>query len=139
MYVVIVITIDVMDVSSENQDNIRDDIYKLPLDANGNNLTERMQKLGEKKSRAGGEERNEKNDWNAQKRPTRAIQTANRVDIFSKIAPENSIHCPLEVNQNKTASSEVVSTTPKCGSCYGARDNLLVCLVVKTKEMFQLL
>ena len=60
MYVVIVITIDVMDVSSENQDNIKDDIYKLPLDANGNNLTERMQKLGEKKSRAGGEERNEK-------------------------------------------------------------------------------
>ncbi|CAJ0583132.1 unnamed protein product, partial [Mesorhabditis spiculigera] len=33
------ITIDVMDVSSDNQDNIQDDIYKVRVDQHGNNMT----------------------------------------------------------------------------------------------------
>ncbi|CAD6189055.1 unnamed protein product [Caenorhabditis auriculariae] len=39
------ITIDVMDVSSEAQENIKDDIYKLRLDKNGQNITDSIQKI----------------------------------------------------------------------------------------------
>lgn len=35
-----------MDVSSENQDNIQDDVFKLRLDANGRNVSEAVQKIG---------------------------------------------------------------------------------------------
>ncbi|CAJ0935614.1 unnamed protein product, partial [Mesorhabditis belari] len=33
------VTVDVMDVSSDNQDNIQDDIYKVRVDQHGNNMT----------------------------------------------------------------------------------------------------
>lgn len=39
------ISVDVMDVSSENQDNIQDDVFKLRLDANGRNVSEAVQKI----------------------------------------------------------------------------------------------
>ena len=40
-----VITVDVMDVSSEAQDNINDDSYRLRLDADGRNISESAQKI----------------------------------------------------------------------------------------------
>ncbi|CAB3410166.1 unnamed protein product [Caenorhabditis bovis] len=39
------ITVDVMDVTSEAQENINDDIYRLRLDENGNNMTDTAQKI----------------------------------------------------------------------------------------------
>ncbi|VDL64285.1 unnamed protein product [Nippostrongylus brasiliensis] len=39
------ISVDVMDVSSENQDNIQDDIFKLRLDSSGRNISETVQKI----------------------------------------------------------------------------------------------
>lgn len=39
------ITVDVMDVSSEAQDNINDDIYRLRLDTDGRNISETAQKI----------------------------------------------------------------------------------------------
>uniref|UniRef100_A0A1I7XVP3 Endoplasmic reticulum-Golgi intermediate compartment protein 3 n=1 Tax=Heterorhabditis bacteriophora TaxID=37862 RepID=A0A1I7XVP3_HETBA len=40
-----VVTIDVMDISSDAQDNIQDEIYKLRIDSAGNNLTDVVQKI----------------------------------------------------------------------------------------------
>ncbi|KJH46807.1 hypothetical protein DICVIV_07133 [Dictyocaulus viviparus] len=39
------ITVDVMDVSSENQDNIQDDIFKLRLDSSGNKISDDVQRI----------------------------------------------------------------------------------------------
>ncbi|KAK6740623.1 hypothetical protein RB195_008841 [Necator americanus] len=39
------ITVDVMDVSSENQDNVQNDIFKLRLDSSGGNVTSEAQKI----------------------------------------------------------------------------------------------
>ncbi|CAI5454922.1 unnamed protein product [Caenorhabditis angaria] len=39
------ITVDVMDISSEAQDNINDDIYRLRLDEHGRNISETAQKI----------------------------------------------------------------------------------------------
>ncbi|VDM71358.1 unnamed protein product [Strongylus vulgaris] len=39
------ITVDVMDVSSENQDNVQNDVFKLRLDSHGQNVTDDVQKI----------------------------------------------------------------------------------------------
>lgn len=36
------VTVDVMDISGDNQDDIRDDVYKLRIDANGKNISGKM-------------------------------------------------------------------------------------------------
>lgn len=44
-------TIDVMDVSGETQNGVEDNIFKLRLDQNGNNLTSNPEKQGMEKYR----------------------------------------------------------------------------------------
>ncbi|KAE9413102.1 hypothetical protein Angca_008574, partial [Angiostrongylus cantonensis] len=39
------VTVDVMDVSSENQDDIQDDIFKIRLDSSGMNISHEVQKI----------------------------------------------------------------------------------------------
>ena len=42
----LVVTVDVMDVSSDTQENIQHDIYKLRIDKNGLNISDTVQKMG---------------------------------------------------------------------------------------------
>ncbi|CAI4226934.1 unnamed protein product [Auanema sp. JU1783] len=39
------VTVDLMDVSGENQENIQHDIYKLPLDSEGKNISQNLQRI----------------------------------------------------------------------------------------------
>ncbi|CAJ0599118.1 unnamed protein product [Cylicocyclus nassatus] len=49
------ITVDVMDVTSENQDDVQNDIFKLRLDRHGQNVTSDVQKIGVNRNSTAGD------------------------------------------------------------------------------------
>ncbi|EYB86539.1 hypothetical protein Y032_0277g1125 [Ancylostoma ceylanicum] len=102
-----------MDVSSENQDNVQNDIFKLRLDSSGNNVTDTVQKIGN------------------------YIAYSEILPIIIRVLLLTAIF-NAEVNQNNTGAV-VPITTPKCGSCYGALPDGSCCNTCEeVKEAYQL-